>query len=188
MRGTLQVYTVFDGDYLKYVRKLSLTDFRLSVCPPLFWLLPTPLLHSSVNGRSKKNDANQANTYVQIILKKLWHAVIVFVQVRDALLGLLNLINAHSSKLRKPKLAKLSSREIPTEGPRPNQRAFEEQRTVNLRVRETSSLSLTVLLVVLTTLLGHWHSGLNHRKKVDDLWLWKYGMIYTKYGLIISIL
>ena len=102
----------------------------------------------------KKNDANQANTYVQIILKKLWHAVIVFVQVRDALLGLLNLINAHSSKLRKPKLAKLSSREIPKEGPRPNQRAFEEQRTVNLRVRETSSLSLTVLLVLLTTLLG----------------------------------
>ena len=102
----------------------------------------------------KKNDANQANTYVQIILKKLWHAVIVFVQVRDALLGLLNLINAHSSKLRKPKLAKLSSREIPKEGPRPNQRAFEEQRTVNLRVRETSSLSLTVLLVLLTALLG----------------------------------
>ena len=82
------------------------------------------------------------------------YAVIVFVQVRDALLGLLNLINAQSSKLRKPKLAKLSSREIPTEGPRPNQRAFEEQRTVNLRVRETSSLSLTVLLVLLTTLLG----------------------------------
>ena len=57
MRGTLQVYTVFDGDYVKYVRKLSLTDFRLSVCPPLFWLLPTPLLHTYVrfvNGHSKK--------------------------------------------------------------------------------------------------------------------------------------
>ena len=103
----------------------------------------------------KTNDANQANTYLrsnypeEVVTRR--HRVRAS---QGCLARIVELDQRSQFKAEKPKLAKLSSREIPKEGPRPNQRAFEEQRTVNLRVRETSSLSLTVLLVLLTTLLG----------------------------------